>query len=78
MVIVRNEVKTFQTGLKMLIKGNKMTKETVKFLCFDDTTFTKEFMVKDIIETFIYNYNKGKTCLVEMCYAYQLLTVERI
>ena len=30
-------------------------------------------------ETFIYNYNKGKTCLEEMCcYAYQLLTVERI
>ena len=61
-----------------------MTKGTVKFLCFDDTTFTEEFLVKDdesfkdIIETFIYNYNKGKTCLVEMCYAYQLLTVERI
>ena len=62
-----------------------MTRETVKFVCFDGSTFTKEFMVKDnesskdIIETFIYNYNKGKTCLDEMlCYAYQLLTVERI
>jgi len=56
-----------------------MTKETVKFVCFDGTTFTKEFLVKDIIETFIYNHNKGKTCLEEMCcYAYQLLTVERI
>lgn len=64
-----------------------MTKEIVKFVCFDGTTFTEEFMVKDdesskdIIETFIYNYNynKGKTCLEEMCcYAYQLLTVEII
>lgn len=62
-----------------------MTKETVKFVRYDGLTFTKEFLVKDdesskdIIETFIYNYNKGKNCLDEMCcYAYQLLTVERI
>lgn len=62
-----------------------MTKETVKFVCHDGSTFTKEFMVKDdesskdIIETFIYNYNKSKSFLDEMlCYTYQFLTVERI
>lgn len=62
-----------------------MTRETFKFVRYDGLTFTKEFMVKDnesskdIIETFIYNYNKSKSCLDEMlCYTYQLLTVERI
>lgn len=53
-----------------------MTKYLVKFVCFDGSTFTKEFIVKDdeslkdIIETFIYNYNKTKTCLEEICSYY--------
>lgn len=62
-----------------------MTKDLVKFVCFDGSTFIKEFMVKndeslkDIIETFIYNYNKTKTCLDEMCcYVYELLLSETI
>ena len=62
-----------------------MTKETVKFVCYDGSTFTKDLIVKDdessidVIETFIYNYNKTKTCIEEMCcYTYQVLSFEKI
>lgn len=60
-----------------------MTKETYKFVCMDGSTFIKAFNVKDdesskdIIETFIYNYNKDKTLLEEMClYDYDLVYFE--
>lgn len=60
-----------------------MTKETYKIVCMDGSTFIKTFNVKDdesskdIIETFIYNYNKDKTLLEEMClYVYDLVDVE--
>lgn len=62
-----------------------MTKETVKFVCYDGSTFTRDLIVKDdessidVIETFIYNYNKTKTTIDEMCcYIYQVLSFEKI
>ena len=53
-------------------------------MCYDGETFTKEFIVKDdesskdIIEGFIYQYNKTKMCLDEMCCnTYHILKSEK-
>ena len=63
----------------------KLTREIVKFVCYDGETFIKEFIVKDdesskdIIEGFIYQYNKTKMCLDEMCCnTYHILKSEKI
>lgn len=62
-----------------------MTREIVKFTRFDGSVFHRTFHVKDnessqdIIETFIYNYNKTKYKVSEMCsYVYEILQVDRI
>lgn len=58
-----------------------MTREIVKFTRFDGSVFHRTFHVKDnessqdIIEDFIYNYNK----VSEMCnYNYEVLEVKTI
>lgn len=62
-----------------------MTREIVKFTRFDGSVFHRTFHVKDnessqdIIETFIYNYNKTKYKTSEMCsYVYEILEVKTI
>lgn len=62
-----------------------MTREIVKFTRFDGSVFHITFHVKDnessqdIIEDFIYNYNKTKHKVSEMCnYNYEVLEVKTI
>ena len=61
------------------------TREIVKFTRFDGSVFHRTFHVKDnessqdIIEDFIYNYNKTKYKVSEMCnYNYEILEVKTI
>ena len=62
-----------------------MTMEIVKFTRFDGSFFHRTFHVKDnessqdIIEDFIYNYNKTKYKVSEMVnYNYEVLEVKTI
>lgn len=62
-----------------------MTREIVKFTRFDGLVFCRIFIIKDdessqdIIETFIYNYNKTKYKASDMVnYNYELLQVDTI
>lgn len=64
---------------------SNMTREIVRFTRFDGSVFCRTFIIKDdessqdIIETFIYNYNKTKYKTSDMVnYNYELLQVERI
>ena len=64
---------------------SNMTREIVRFTRFDGSVFCRTFIIKDdessqdIIETFIYNYNKTKYKASDMVdYNYELLQVERI
>lgn len=61
------------------------TREIVRFTRFDGSVFHRTFIVKDdessqyVIETFIYNYNKTKYKVSEMCnYNYEILQVDTI
>ena len=60
------------------------TREIVRFTCFDGSVFHRTFIVidessQDVIETFIYNYNKTKYKVSEMCnYNYEVLEVKTI
>lgn len=61
------------------------TREIVRFKRYDGSIFHRTFIVKDnessqdIIETFIYNYNKTKYKVSEMCsYVYEILQVDKI
>ena len=61
------------------------TREIVRFKRYDGSIFHRTFIVRDdessqdIIETFIYNYNKTKYKVSEMCsYVYEILQVDRI
>lgn len=62
-----------------------MTREIVRFTRFDGSVFHRTFIIKDnessqdVIETFIYNYNKTKYKTSEMVnYNYEILQFERI
>ncbi len=61
------------------------TREIVRFKRYDGSIFHRTFIVRDdessqdIIETFIYNYNKTKYKVSEMCsYVYEILQVDTI
>lgn len=61
------------------------TREIVRFTRFDGSVFHRTFIVKDdessqdIIETFIYNYNKTKYKSFDMVnYNYEVLEVKTI
>lgn len=62
-----------------------MTKETYKFICNDGSSFYQTFFVKDdesskdIIESFIYQYNKTEYRIEKFCpYIYALVAIETI
>ena len=62
-----------------------MTKLTVKFTIVDGSNFYQTFFVKDdesskdIIESFIYNYNKTEYRIEKICpYIYDLVAVETL
>lgn len=61
------------------------TREIVRFKRYDGSIFHRTFIVRDdessqdIIETFIYNYNKTNYKVSEMCsYVYEILEVKTI
>ena len=62
-----------------------MTREIVRFTRFDGSVFHRTFIVKDdessqdVIENFIYNYNKTKYKSYDMVnYNYEVLQVDTI